>query len=84
MKMATSVGQILILKIMEPIGTMHNLLWSGENIQLTVLLTIALIQMMKLITKKILIQSNGQANEQLKLIKKSHEVLLKLDLMAPI
>ena len=80
MKMATSVGQILILKIMEPIGTMHNLLWSGENIQLTVLSTMALIQMMKLITKKIiikLIQLNGQADGQLKLAKKSHTVLLK-------
>ena len=84
MKTAISVGPILILKTMDPIGVMHTLLQSEENIQLTAQLMMALIQVKKVMTKRIfmkLIQLNEQTREQLKLVKKSHVVLLRLDLM---
>jgi len=79
-KTAIFVGLTLILRTTDPIGVMHNLLQSEENIQLTV-------QVMKVMMKKIfmkLIQLNEQTSEQLKPIKKSHMVLLRLDLISPV
>jgi len=69
---------------MDPTDVMHNPQQSEENIQLTAQLMMGLAQVMKVMTKRIfmkLIQLNEQTSEQLKLVKKSHVVLLRLDLM---